>query len=152
VRTSGAPPVSARATRADRVLAAFIAAGILAVLTLAAGLRPDPSGMGTHQQLGLPPCGWIASMGMPCPTCGMTTAFADAATARPLASLAAQPMGTALAVGGAAAFWASLHVLIFGSRLGSVVVRGLRPRLLWVVAAIWAASWVYKILVVKQML
>lgn len=140
----------ARATLNDRVLAALLGVGILAVLVTAASLRADPSGMGTHRQLGLPTCGWVASMGMPCPTCGMTTAFSSAATAQPLASFRAQPMGTLLAIIGAAGFWACAHIVVFGSRLGSLLVRALRPRVLWIVAAVWAASWVYKILVVQM--
>ena len=60
----------------DRV--AWFILGIipLAVIALAATLSPDPSGHGTHQQLGLPPCGFIYVTGYPCPGCGLTTAFA----------------------------------------------------------------------------
>lgn len=43
---------------------------------LAAGLKPDPRGYGTHQQLGLPPCSLRLLWGIPCPSCGGTTAFA----------------------------------------------------------------------------
>jgi hypothetical protein len=36
-------------------------------------LHPDPSGHGTHQQLGLPPCSIYFFTGRPCPSCGLTT-------------------------------------------------------------------------------
>src|SRR4051794_7336480 len=52
------------------------ALGVLAVLGVARCLRPDPKGYGTHQQLGLLPCGFRAITGLGCPSCGMTTAFA----------------------------------------------------------------------------
>lgn len=39
-------------------------------------LQPDPRGFGTHQQLGLPPCSFRFLVNVPCPSCGMTTAFA----------------------------------------------------------------------------
>jgi hypothetical protein len=39
-------------------------------------LTPDPQGYGTHQQLGLPACGFWHVAGFPCPSCGMTTAWA----------------------------------------------------------------------------
>jgi hypothetical protein len=39
-------------------------------------LTPDPRGLGTHQQLGLPPCSLRLLTGRLCPSCGATTAFA----------------------------------------------------------------------------
>ncbi|HPO92340.1 MAG TPA: DUF2752 domain-containing protein [Phycisphaerales bacterium] len=140
---------SLRATRGERLVALGLALGILAVLVTAALLSPSGSGMGTHRQLGLPTCGWVAAMGVPCPTCGMTTAFASAAHMQPGRSFIAQPMGALLALVAATGFWGALHVAVFGSRLGTLVGRALRPRLLWVIAGIWCASWVYKVLVVR---
>ncbi len=46
------------------------------ILLLAFFLTPDPSGHGTHTQLGLPPCGFLTMTGYPCPGCGLTTSFA----------------------------------------------------------------------------
>ena len=55
-------------------------AGLLAVpLLCCAFLKPDPSGRGTHRQLGLPACLVCKVTGVDrCPSCGMTTAFAHA--------------------------------------------------------------------------
>jgi hypothetical protein len=50
----------------------FLTAGFL----LAARLEPDPRGYGTHQQLGLTECSLRMLWGIPCPSCGGTTAFA----------------------------------------------------------------------------
>jgi hypothetical protein len=49
---------------------------LLVALAVARSLSPDPSGYGTHRQLGLPPCTLVALFGKPCPSCGMTTAWA----------------------------------------------------------------------------
>lgn len=38
-------------------------------------LTPDPRGLGTHQQLGLPPCSMRVLFDLPCPGCGMTTSW-----------------------------------------------------------------------------
>jgi hypothetical protein len=38
-------------------------------------LHPDPSGHGTHTQLGLPPCPSVLLFNRPCPGCGLTTSF-----------------------------------------------------------------------------
>ena len=116
----------------------------LGVLVLAALLKPAAAGMGTHQQLGLPPCGWLAATGYPCPTCGMTTAFANAAHASPRASILAQPFGAAFALATAVFFWGTLHVAVFGSQLGRVFERLLVPRCLWVVTACFLAAWAWK--------
>jgi hypothetical protein len=50
--------------------------GLLGLLAIAAVLRPSPLGHGTHEQLGLPPCTFLTLFHRPCPTCGMTTAWA----------------------------------------------------------------------------
>ncbi len=133
------------ATRGERIVAGLAAGVLLAVLVVASVLQPAEAGHGTHEQLGLPRCGWLAVTGKPCPTCGMTTAFAHAAHAQPLEALAVQPMGAMLALGTAVGFWGCLHVCVLGSRLGWVCGTLLRPRVLWVAAGLWSVSWVYKL-------
>jgi hypothetical protein len=61
-------------------LATLVGLGGIAVFTLAAVLNPyTPNGqpriLGTHEQLGLPPCNFRTLTGHPCPGCGMTTCF-----------------------------------------------------------------------------
>jgi hypothetical protein len=73
------------------------ALGVVAVLGVARCLRPDPKGYGTHQQLGLLPCGFRAITGLGCPSCGMTTAFAWFVRGRFDASWGANPAGCLLA-------------------------------------------------------
>lgn len=108
----------ARVGISARIGAAACASAILAVLCIAAWLRPDSAGHGTHQQLGLFPCGWVMALNKPCPTCGMTTAFAHAADCRFGRSFLTQPMGMVLALGSATIFWGCVHVAVTGSRLG----------------------------------
>lgn len=61
-------------------LKAVVAFGGIAVFAVAALLNPyTPTGqpriLGTHEQLGLPSCGFKTITGHPCPGCGMTTCF-----------------------------------------------------------------------------
>lgn len=60
----------------ERSITAIAGAFVLALLIAARCLEPSTAGMGTHQQLGLPPCTFVALLGTPCPSCGMTTSWA----------------------------------------------------------------------------
>lgn len=142
-------PQPSRATLGERLSAGVVAVACLALLITASRLTPSPAGFATHTQLGLPPCGWMVAANTPCPTCGMTTAFANAANAQPFAALTAQPMGAMLALATAVLFWGALHVAVLGSQLARIGVRILRPRVLWAVLALGLLAWVYKIAVVR---
>jgi hypothetical protein len=48
----------------------------ISLLVTASQLEPSSSGLGTHQQLGLPPCSMRVLFGIRCPGCGMTTSWA----------------------------------------------------------------------------
>src|SRR5262245_30516557 len=65
----------------------------LLALAIARHLHPSPRGLGTHEQLGLPPCPFLLLTGIPCPSCGLTTSFALAARLDFLSSLTVQPFG-----------------------------------------------------------
>lgn len=137
----------ARMAPAHRLVAAVVAAACLAVLLVAAGLSPSPTGHGTHTQIGpfMAPCAWPLLMNMPCPTCGMTTAFAHAADGDLIASFTAQPFGFLLAVGTATGFWAGSFAAVTGSPVGPLLGIMLRPRVVWALAAMGTGAWVYKI-------
>jgi hypothetical protein len=84
--------------RPGRLAALLLAAALLGMLGVARSLRPDPRGRGTHEQLGLRPCGVLAETGRPCPSCGMTTALAWATRGRLGRAWSAHPAGAALAL------------------------------------------------------
>ena len=65
-------------------------------LVVATQLRPEIAGLGTHQQLGLPPCTVRILWGIRCPACGMTTSWAHLVRGRWLESLQANAGGFAL--------------------------------------------------------
>jgi len=62
--------------RHERWGLSVLVATLTLLLGVAAWLQPDPSGIGTHQQLGLPPCTSVSLLGIRCPACGMTTSWA----------------------------------------------------------------------------
>lgn len=128
-----------------RVVAGVVALLCAGVLGMAAWMTPSATGLGTHSQLRLPPCGWIAFADMPCPTCGMTTAFAHAADGNLIASFLAQPMGFFLAIGVAMTLLVSVHTMLTGSRLPGVLARLWGTRTAIALATLLVASWLYKI-------
>src|SRR4051812_32008019 len=86
-----------------RSLLILIAAGLTAVLTTGAMLRPyaedgRPLTQETHLQLGLPQCEFYRRTGYPCPSCGFTTSFALTMHADPVNALRANTVGTLLAM------------------------------------------------------
>ena len=132
----------------DRALSLAILVPALIVLGIAAWLTPDPSGVGTHQQLGLHACSTLAVTGYPCPTCGMTTAFAFAAHGQILAAFHAQPAGAFLALATACAALVSGYAFFVGLSLFRLADAFWSPRPLFILGGIVVAGWVYKIFTV----
>lgn len=147
------PPVdvasSGEELRRRRWLACFLAAGSGALLAVAWGLKPAADGFGTHQALGLPACSWPVRFGVPCPSCGMTTAFAYAAKGDLLASFAAQPMGCVLALLTGMVLVGSLWALATGRTLWPVYERMWNARALWLAGLLALLAWGYKIALMR---
>jgi len=100
-----------RASAGQRAGQAVTLVVLVGLIGLGQYLTPSPTGAGTHCQLGLPPCGMLETTGLPCPTCGVTTAFSLAAHGRLAEALATQPFGLAiflLVAGGALGLAAAL--------------------------------------------
>lgn len=88
----------ARLSLWTRGFLALGALGIVTVLGLACMLTPNPQGFGTHTQLGLLPCGFFQATGYPCPSCGMTTAFAWMMRGQVGLACRANPAGSLLVI------------------------------------------------------
>lgn len=137
----------------QKLSAGLVLAGCLCVLAIATLLTPDLGGFGTHQQvrwptiagvtLRLPPCAMRSLTGIPCASCGMTTAFACVVHGQIGQAFRAQPFGLVL------------FALVVGAAVDSAVFlvfnRSIRQaRLPWkkiilALVALWAAAWAWKI-------
>ena len=118
---------------------------VIAVFAVALQLRPDPRGHGTHQQLGLPACGFRLVTGYPCPGCGMTTSFACFVRGDFAASAEANPAGLLLATVSVAFILWSLPSVVRG-RLWRVSNPGWTAGLLILCVSIAAILvWVFRI-------
>ena len=95
---------------------AVAAVGCAIVLGIAVYLKPNPAGLGTHRGLSehLPPCGFVVTTGLPCPTCGMTTAFSNTVRGRLIAAVLAQPAGLVFCRGTNAGFLYGMTVALTG--------------------------------------
>ncbi len=78
--------------RFEAFIVVFMAAIILVVAWL---LSPDPDGYGTHRKLLIIPCIFRTITGLPCPFCGMTTAFAFMARLEVAQAFGAHVLGPA---------------------------------------------------------
>lgn len=138
------PPTAGSLWR-RRGIAALIGGAALALLITAATLHPDSGGHGTHTQLGLPPCNFLQVTGYPCPSCGCTTAFAQAADGHFFAALHTQPFGALAAMALAMTVVITVFVAVTGVDpkpwLGGLI----SVRLVWGIVAVIVVSWMYKI-------
>jgi hypothetical protein len=71
---------------------------LIALLATAALLQPNAAGMGTHRQLGLPPCTLVALTGIRCPSCGMTTSWSRLVRGNVVGAVRANSGGAMLAL------------------------------------------------------
>jgi hypothetical protein len=122
-------------------------AACCAILGVSAYLKPDPRGFGTHVQLWTGQCGVLIMTGYPCPTCGMTTAFAHTVRGQWWRAFLVQPAGFILVVG----------VIGAAGVCGWTLVRGRWPRvrlpfvtpyrLFFALLVLLLGSWAFKIVV-----
>ncbi len=69
---------SDRYSRNERLGVFVFGLFLMTLLIVASFLEPNPAGLGTHTQLGLPGCTMYTLFGIRCPGCGMTTSWAYA--------------------------------------------------------------------------
>ncbi len=129
-----------------RLVALAIFLPTFGVLVTAAMLTPSKTGEGTHQQLGLAPCGLKARTGVPCPSCGMTTAFAHATHGQLGQAFITQPTGAILAIGCAMTAIVAFYVLITAARIEKYLVQLWHPAWVWLILALFAAGWAYRLI------
>lgn len=146
------PPSPFRQRLEVRLWCAFVLLMAGAILGIGLWLTPDPRGTGSHQQLGLPSCTFLDRTGIPCPTCGCTTAVSNFSHGHVLRSLLTQPFGFAVAL-------LSL-TLIPLTGWGVATGKWKGPSMFWLAwhwqwwvyggLAILALGWFYKTIIIKQ--
>jgi hypothetical protein len=132
----------------DRMVGLTLALPSGLVLGIARWLQPDPSGMGTHQQLGLGGCAMLTGTGVPCPMCGMTTTFSHLAHLQPIQALFNQPFGVVLFLGTVVAFSVGLSDLAQPRGRWRRALAWIDQREGWIAGGLMAGlvlGWAYKV-------
>ena len=112
-------------------------------IVLGLAMRPAEEGLGTHRQLGLPACSFLATTGWPCPTCCLTSSYAYCMHGRFGQVWKSQPFGFILAL-------MSLSLTGVGAAelaSGRSLLRRLRPTW-WLVAVLIGlpAGWIFRLI------
>lgn len=132
-----------------RAASAALATGIGSVFALSALLVPSSTGHGTHLQLGLGTCTFLAFTGQPCPMCGATTTFALMAHLHPLEALANQPFAAFLFLLAAGTLGVAISEVVDPRGRWDRILRWLEPRESVLASAFlgfMVLSWMYKML------
>jgi hypothetical protein len=138
-----------RFTRQDRIRYLAISGVAAIVLLIARLLQPSPNGVGTHTQIGLPPCPFLHFTGIPCPSCGWTTSVTHSARLHFYEAIITQPFGLIVFFGAVLSIPLSLYLIhrrIPRSRLNEW--RGWNF-VMYALLALFLLSWLYKIAAMK---
>ncbi len=130
-----------------RLYALVFATILTAVLAVGVWVSPSRNHLGTHRQLGLPPCSFVAISGYPCPTCGMTTAYACLVRGRLIDAVRASLFGSLLAAGTVLAALACLICAASGRYPSLNWYRVNAVNLVYLGALLLVVSWGVKIAV-----
>jgi hypothetical protein len=136
-------------TTQDRIRYLAPAGLSTALLLIARLLRPSVDGVGTHRQLGLPPCAFLHFTGVPCPGCGLTTSVAHAARFHFYESVITQPFGMVVFIFAVLSIPLSIYLVyrrVPWARLNRSRGRNLA---IYSMIALFILSWLYKIAAMK---
>jgi hypothetical protein len=136
-------------TSQDRIRYLVVAGSSIALLLIARLLRPSVDGVGTHRQLGLPPCAFLHFTSVPCPSCGLTTSVAHAARLHFYESVITQPFGLVVFI--SAFLGIPLSIYFIHRRVPWSNLNRLRGRnlVIYLMIALFIISWLYKIAAMK---
>lgn len=123
----------------------LLMAGCVALVGTGVRLHADARGLGTHEQLGFPPCGFYLSTGVPCPTCGATTAFVWTIHGHLWMGLKTQPFGAIVALGTVALLGMGLVGIVTGGVPAIRLSRRSSFGLALGIVLLILGSWLYKI-------
>jgi hypothetical protein len=131
---------------ADRLVALIVGSTALILVVALSSASPDGRGHGTHEQFGMAKCGWPLTYGIPCPTCGCTTAATSMVHGDVVTAFVTQPFGAMIALLGMLFGIHAWMCLIRGRSFVDILVRLPFWRIVLGMFFLLLASWGYKYL------
>ncbi len=119
--------------------------GLTGLFAALGHLTPSPDHVGTHQQLGFPPCSFRAVFGLPCPGCGGTTAVCYMLHGDVKNALVSNVFGAAVFAGLAAVWLGCLISLISRRPLKLYLYGPDGARMIGYTLVLMVLSWLLKI-------
>lgn len=132
---------------ADRAVALLFVVITIVCLVGLWSTDPDTKGYDTHVQLGMEPCSWPRIHGVPCPTCGCTTAASHVVHGHVIQGFVTQPFGAAVAIVGLLLGLHGLYCLLWRRSFADLLVRVKFAQILGLGVLLLLGSWYYKYLV-----
>jgi hypothetical protein len=136
-------------SKSDQVKSIALGLASSACLITARLLQPSPRGVGTHEQLGLPPCAFLYLTGIPCPSCGLTTSFAHAARLNFYEAFIVQPFGPILFCLMALSVPLSFYMIYSRISYAKLIDSAKSKLAINALVALYLLSWLYKIVAMK---
>ena len=118
-------------------------------LVMARLLQPASRGVGTHEQLGLPPCAFLHLTGVPCPSCGLTTSFAHASRLHFYEAFITQPFGVITFCLTALSIPLSFYFIYSRTPWSKLIYSAKSNQALYALIVLYLLSWLYKIAAMK---
>lgn len=121
----------------------------LMISTVGMMLTPSPDGVGTHEALGLPPCGFLVITGYPCPSCGLTTSISLLLHGHIIDAFMVQPFGLILFVTLFIMAGLSITALLIKIPFSVILNSNNLERVQMFLLASMIIAWIYKIFIMK---
>jgi hypothetical protein len=133
-----------------RLVSVGLALGCLTVMFIGTTLKPSPTGISTHTDLGrLQRCQFEYRTGLPCPSCGFTTSMAHFVRGDIIAAIYVQPMGALVAFATAATVWIGGYIAVTGRPVHRLFAMLPGRALLIALLSFAIAAWGYKMWIHK---
>jgi len=150
-QTMGIYPADDGFSIKDRLIYLTVPAVSTSAILLGRMMTPSPTGVGTHQQFGLPACLMLTLTGIPCPSCGLTTSFSHAAHLEFSQAVQVQPFGLLVFFLAVASIPISILIMTRHKPFSDLLFSRSANRIMYWLLSLYIVSWIYKIILMNPL-